>query len=53
MFAPYASGSSRRKGARINGLLVGNSTVQFDKIDQRDTLDQSRIAQLFPCRENV
>jgi hypothetical protein len=28
------SDSGRRKGAGINGLLVGDSAVQFDKIDQ-------------------
>src|SRR5450759_5087997 len=28
------SGSGRRKGAGINGLLVSGSAVQFDKVDQ-------------------
>jgi hypothetical protein len=43
MFAPYGSGSSWRKGARIDGLLVGNSIVQFDKIDQHQPVSRLTI----------
>ena len=43
MITPYVSGSSRRKGARIDGLLVGNSTVQFDKVDQHQPVRRLTI----------
>jgi hypothetical protein len=32
------SGSGRRKGARIDRLLVGITDVQFDKIDQQQSV---------------
>jgi hypothetical protein len=32
------SGAARRKGAWIDGLLVGNAAVQFDKVDQHQSV---------------
>ena len=32
------SGSGRRKGAGINGLFVGGSAVQFDEVDEHQTV---------------
>ena len=37
------SGSARRKGARIDRLLVGLTAVQFDKIDQHQSVRRLTI----------
>ena len=42
------SGSGRRKGSRIDKLLVGGSTVQFDKIDQHQPVPARRAVQSAP-----
>jgi hypothetical protein len=44
------SGSGRRKGTGINGLLVGGSAVQFDKVDQHHPI--RRLTVVFGFGKN-
>jgi hypothetical protein len=44
------SGSGRRKGAGINGLLVSGFAVQFDKVDQNQRV--SRLIVVFGLGKN-
>jgi hypothetical protein len=44
------SGSSRRKGAGINGLFFSGSAVQFDKVDQHHPV--RRLTVVFGLGKN-